>query len=165
VIAELHAAQAPAYISAKALIAAVAVEGLVNRYIRGQGARSREEVAEFKDVVSKTELPDDVKQQCLNSIGYMTRANASGRLRALAAAGVVPEDVARSWIESRPKLAHGNSREGAEDVATFLASQTLCHATVLGLIAIEDEYEARSVGRIDLLQSVTIEEELRAPLD
>jgi hypothetical protein len=36
---------------------------------------------------------------------------------------------------------------------------------VLGLIAIEDEYEARSVGRIDLLQSVTIEEELRAPLD
>jgi len=160
VIAELHSAQAPAYISVMALIAAVAVETLVNHYITGQGARSREEVEEFKSIIRQSELPADAKEQCLNAVGYMTRANASRRLRALADAGVVPSDIARRWIQGRPRLAHGVPRNSTEDADTFLASQTLCHAVILGLIGYEDEFEARRNGRTDTLLSRRVPQHL-----
>lgn len=164
VLAELHDSQSPAYVSAKALIAVVALEGLLNCYIRGSGARTGAEIGQFKKIVSGAGLPNDVRDQCLSAIGYMARPNASGRLRALAAVGVVPNDLVGIWIRGRPKLAHGHSRHGTDDADTFLCAHTLCHATVLGLIGIVEPYEARRQGRTESLESAAIPPGLRESL-
>lgn len=161
-LAELHGALGARYASVRALSAAVAVEGLANEYIIGSAARSKEDVSSFKVAIRKLDLPEDVKTKCCEAIGYMTRANAASRLRALADAHVVHSELVNVWISQRPTFAHGVERSPEHELELYFGSVALCHSIVLGLIGY-DEYHEHRLGRsiVGRKLSVTIPDALR----
>jgi hypothetical protein len=153
VMAELHGVSSPTYVSSKALVAAVSLEGLVNHYIEGGPLRTKEQVSSFQAIIRELDLPTDAKDQCLQALGFMTRANATGRLRKLADASVVDHHHVRIWKDHRPKLAHSVERNPLDDLNCYLSCVAMFHAIAMGLIGIEDRYESRDLRGTKLLKS------------
>lgn len=145
-LSDLHDASTPTYVSSRALMASVAVEGLVNAYIQAPARMSSADAAAASAQVEATDLPEKLKRRCKQIIGDWTRATAAERLRLLSKQGVVDDESVRTWSTHRPKLAHGNRSRGSEDLAGYFAAVTLFHGITLALIGVETRYPRRVVG-------------------
>lgn len=164
-LSDLHDASTPTYISSRALMASVAVEGLVNAYIEAPARMSSADAAAASAQVEATDLPAELKGRCKQIIGDWTRATAAQRLRLLSEHGVVDVDSVKTWSAHRPKLAHGNRSRGIEDLAGYFAAVTLFHGITLALIGVETRYTRRVVGDpVAPLRSKPLLPDLRQPV-
>jgi len=135
-VSQLQGSYGSLFLSNKTLAAAIAVEGLVSRFVRKDIVKiwPNSKRSKWKQWVDAAALPLDVANRLKNAIGDTKRRTTGSLLRTLRDRTVIPANLVDVWTKQRPRHAHSVRGSDEAELESFFASVSLFQAIVLSLI-------------------------------
>jgi|GEM_PF-6368246 len=147
-VSQLQGAYRSMFLSNKALAAAVAVEGLISKFVRRDLVPiwPKSKRARWLAWLDAADIPADVATRLKSSIGQTKSRSTTALLRALSDRGVVGNDLVTTWSQQRPRHAHGAHGTSEEELASFFCSVSIFNAVVLSIVGYVGDFRAYGVN-------------------
>lgn len=134
-VSELHGAYNSMFVSGEALTALVAVEMLVDAFVKKSLVQRwpKSKVKKWNKWTKIQDIPQDVKKAFCEAAGYASKVGPVGLLRVLCKNDVLETEQVKAWREYRNGSAHGRARSIEEAIEALHCGINVFHAIALAI--------------------------------